>query len=228
MKNILPAILISFVFSSCELFIPQEDEKEAQEDSLVTLVVDTIPHTVRKGKPETYGFAPDTALHSLVIGSPESFKRFWLENGAEMRLFEKNRWIALYETFRGGEWMTVYITKDKKHREVAYGAIVQKSDTNSPPPPPGTPQELSKSRILTGHQIYIGMSPDFVLSVYRDQALTQWQRGDTLYLEYKPQGKDAGYYKRFNWQSYTATYKFVNNKLRRIEYFTDPAELETR
>jgi hypothetical protein len=206
------------------------ETQQAKADSVVTPVVpDTAPHTVMSGKEATYAYVPDTCFNDLVLGSTTSFKQFWQANGADMHKLADDRAVATYFTSSKSEWMSVYITKDSKNHEVAYGLVLQKAgQKGAPPMPPGRAYTLSKPNVLTGHSIYIGMSPTYVMSIYRDQPLTQWERGDTLYLKYKPSAKDAGNFKRYSYAAYSATYKFVEDRLRRIEYMVDPAELEKR
>lgn len=199
----------------------------AKKDSLLP---DSVPREVMKGKGGDWPFKPDSCFNDLVLGNAQSFALFWRKNGANMKTLEGNRKIMSYFTTKKTEWMAVYITKDQNGKERAYGMVLQKAGTPGSPAMPcaDKPEVLYKPNVITGHGIYIGMSPYYVQSVYTDQKMTQWEKGDTLYLVYHPQEKDAKYFPYYNWKNYTATYKFVEDRLRRVEYFCDPADLEKR
>lgn len=204
------------------------DDSVKTADSIVALKNDTVPHEVRKGKKSTYAYLPDTSFGTLVIGNADSFQVFWRHNGANIVKTGENRYVASFYNSERSEWVAVYLLKNKKHRETPYGIVVQKANQIGAPRVPGDPLVASKANFVSGHQVYIGMPLAYVMSIYTDQALMQWQSGDTLYLQYKPEAKDAPMFHRYSWQQYSATYKFVNGRLRRIEYFADPAAIETR
>jgi hypothetical protein len=235
MKNfILPLFFLTALLTvSCgmESMVSSELMKGSDSvaaDSIAAKTSDTLPHEVRKGKKSSYAFSPDTAFGAIILGNPDSFAAFWRKNGANVMTINDNRFVAsFYNDFRS-EWAAVYLVKNKARREVPYGIVVQKATPINTNNVPGAPLIISKPNFVSGHQVYIGMPYSYLLNIYTDQALTQWEKGDTLYLTYRPESKDAKFYRRFGWVNYSATYKFVDDHLRRIEYFADPAELESR
>ena len=235
MKKYFPAFLLFMVCAcSCDsLFGPSEKKiadttADSASGKSASTPPDTLPHEVFKGKKGNYAYLPDTSFNDVVLGDPVSFRAFARSNGETMTKIEGKRFFASYLTATKSEWLTIYLTKKKNGQEVPYGYILQKAGQPGAPKVPGKPDLMFKNNVVTGHNIYIGMTQDYVMQVYLDQVFTQWQSGDTVYLRYQPKAKDANYYKRYGWEGVTVTYKFVNDRLRRIEYFVKPEDLEAR
>lgn len=144
-----------------------------------------------------------------------------------MKLSGERKFMAWYNIEKSEELET-YVTGNDSKGYFPYKFILQKAGQKRGNPFPEKHEYVNKANFITGHGIYIGMSPDYVMNIYKSQSLMQWQNGDTLYLQYQPKEKDAKYYTRYKRESYTAMYKFVNGFLRRIEYSVAPEEFEKR
>lgn len=230
MKIVFYFSVVLIALSSCDTIAPEQVAGQTDTAAIKNVLPDSVPREVMKGKGGDWSYRPDSCFNELVLGSAPSFSEFWKKNGANMQTLEGKRKVTTYFNSQKTEWMAVYTTQNSKGKDLAYGVVVQKAGAPGSPamPFPGKAEFLSKANVITGHGIYIGMSPDYVLSIYTDQKLTQWEKGDTLYFTYEPKEKDAKYFPYYDWKNYKATYKFVNDRLRRMEYFADPAELEKR
>lgn len=193
----------------------------------VTKIQDSsVPHSVVNGKKASYAFPPDSCINNLVIGNPDSFKLFRRENGAFPNKISENRVSMSYYNISHREEMQVLVTGNERKGYFPYELIVQRVDTLSPHLFPGKHERVNKGHFISGHGIYIGMSIDFLLGIYKSQELMQWQKGDTLYLQFKSEKKDAKYFTKYSYESYSATYKFVNESLVRMEYEVLPESFE--
>jgi hypothetical protein len=219
--------LCSICFFSCG---PIEGDSSASVDSSSSNepIIDSVPRDFIHGKPANYAFKPDTAFKDWVLGSAESFAVNWRKLGSNMKKVGDNRWVTTYLCDRETEWLAIYLCKNKKGKETPYGFVMQKNEQPGAPenPNPDNMEYSGSPNILTGHGIHIGMTTEYLTSIYTGQKMQRWIKGDTLYYQFKGQGKDAGWFTRYGYQSYVATYKLVNDKIRRIECFVDPAELE--
>ncbi|CAN5361432.1 hypothetical protein BH09BAC5_BH09BAC5_12600 [soil metagenome] len=213
-------ILLSLSIIGCET----ESGNVNKADSLTKPVVIKTPHEVKKGNGAAYAFKPDTNIQSLILGNPDCFKKYKLNNGANLIEFKKNRFAATYinNSVSINHEMEVLLTKNKNGNYVVYGMIVQQTGD------PKSPQLASKAipssdfNFISGHGVYVGMSLDYVMSVYSNQSFLQWEKGDTLYLEYKPKPKDVNFYRRFSAESYSILFKFKDERLCRMEYMVEP------
>lgn len=222
MKIIYPFIgFMCFALVSCG----SGNSSTEKKDSLVSEVSDSIPHEVKKGNGSTYAYMPDTCIQSLILGNAESFRLYNLKNGSNMNPFGNNRNAISYYNHSHSEKMQILITKNSSGKNVVYVMIAQKNDSLAPKLAKGT-YEANEYNFVSGHGVYLGMSEDYVMSVYSNQFLMKWQKGDTLYLQYKPKPKDFGHYKRFKPETYSATYKFVGGALRRYELQVNASEFE--
>jgi hypothetical protein len=215
--------LSACMLQSCGMKTNWESDEPAADTTQAAKLPDSVPREVRVGKDASWAFKPDSCFNELLLGDVESFKIFWRTNGAKFSDVGNKRQVAHYLNQENTELLEVYITKNKKGKEVPYSICLQKVVNGFYP---DDALEVNKRNFITGHNIHIGMLASYVQRIYTDQAMTQWQKGDTLYLVYKPKPKDAKHFTRFSHESYTATYKFVDEYLRRIEYTVDPAELE--
>ncbi|HET6990418.1 MAG TPA: hypothetical protein VFJ43_03800 [Bacteroidia bacterium] len=188
--------------------------------------VDTTPHEVRKGRAATYAYLPDTSIKSLILGNPESFALFYRNNGAMMNDLGNDHSAISYFNTSKKEEIQLLIMKNAKNKDVIYSMTLQKYGDAGSPLLAKKPLTTSENNFVTGNGIYIGMTQEYVMSVYADQALMQSQHNDTIVLKYKPLEKDKQYFKRYSWKSYSVTYKFVDNALCRLEYNVDPEEFE--
>ncbi len=186
----------------------------------------SIPHEVQKGKVATYPYMPDTSIRKLILGNSESFRLFYRDNGANINKIEHDRMAISYFNAIKTEEIQLLLTEDEKQKDVIYSMIVQKYGDAGSPVLAKKPLMTAENNYVTGNGIYVSMSLDYVMSVYVDQALMEWQKDDTLYLQYKPMIKDRSFFNRYSWESYKATYKFVNEKLVRMEMEVDPKEFE--
>jgi hypothetical protein len=227
MKKYIPLICLSAAFfMRCG-----NGENSGKNDSLKKDAVAEIdpgkPHEVRKGDAD-YAFKPDTAIQSLVLGNAESWTNYFKENGAMPVTIADNRIANVYFNSHKSknQEMEVRVVKNASGELVPYEIIVQhKGDEHAP--------ELSYKAIpssdfnfVSGHGVYIGMPFDHVMSIYSNQAFMQWEKGDTVYLEYKPKSKDTNYFKRYKPEAYSVLYKFKDETLRRMEYSVDPKQFE--
>lgn len=231
MRRIYLAILPAALFLSCELL----EDKPVVVDSTATIAPkkeldESVPHPVMYGDSAKWGFMPDSSIDDVVLANAESFGKFWKEHGANMKKLDGKRQVACYFNSQSTEWLAVYLTQNAKGKELPYALVLQKAGApGSPPMPnPKNPEYVSHANLITAHGIYIGMSPEYVMRIYSHQEMMEWTSGDTTYLEYRPKEKDAKHYHRSDWKNNRALYKFVEGKLRRAEYSTDPAELESR
>ncbi len=200
-----------------------ESDGDAADTLQAAKLHDSVPREVRVGKEGAWAFKPDSCFNDLLLGDPESFRVFWRTNGAKFSNMDNKRQVAHYLNQGKTELLEVCVTKNEKGKEVAYAISLRKVIGQSYP---GDALEVGKRNFITGHGIHIGMLASYVQRIYTEQTMTQWQKGDTLYLRFTPKAKDAEHFTRFSPGSYTATYKFVDEYLRRIEYTVDPAEFE--
>ncbi|MCX6312345.1 MAG: hypothetical protein NT084_12005 [Bacteroidetes bacterium] len=188
--------------------------------------VDSIPHEVRKGRVATYAYMPDTCIKKIILGNSESFRLFYRDNGANINQIENGRMAISYYNAVKTEEIQLLLTEDEKQKDLVFSMIVQKYGDAGSPLLAKKPLITADNNFISGNGIYISMSKEYVMSVYADQGLMQWQKGDTMFLQYKPMEKDKSFFKHYSWQSYKATYKFVENKLVRMEMDIDPKEFE--
>jgi hypothetical protein len=235
MKTNLFIFLLAFaVFYSCEFIAPKKDPPKPDVPDLAELqkiadsiANDTVPHEVMYGKYGDYAYMPDTLVAKLVLANPVSFDTLWRASGANMIQKENKFFIAHYLNMKATELMTVYLYVNENKKHIPYAIVVQKYyDYIGMFPKKYKPEVISEYNFVTGHSIYIGMSSDYVKHVYSGQKMMQWSNGDTLYLQYKPAAKDQSHYHRYSFSDYTATYKFVGDKLRVMEYSVDPKTVE--
>jgi hypothetical protein len=226
-KYIFPVCLLTMALMSCGNG-KNSDKKDSAKDSAAAVVDPAKPHEVKKGDGGNYAFKPDTAINSIILGNPDCFKPFNRENGSNLVSLGGKRNAAVYynSAVEHTQAMELRMTKNSKGEDVVYAIIVQQNGVEHAPELSGRPIPSSEFNFISGHGIYIGMTEDYVMSVYSNQAFMEWEQGDTVYLEYKPQPKDGNYFKRYKPTVYSATYKFKNGTLRRMEYSVDPAEFE--
>ncbi len=207
------------------------DDSTAQTQSSDTAkpkvkLVDSVHRQIRIGKKATYPFMPDSCFNQLVLGNPDSFRVFRLENGADMIKIGNDRQAMAWYNSRKTEELQVAVTGNEKKGFYPYRFVLQRVYRNGATLFPEKHEFVDKANFISGHGIYLGMSVDYVENVYQSQTVTQWQKGDTLYLQYNPEKKDEQYFTHYNYQSYSAIYKFVNDDLCRVEYTVQPENFE--
>ncbi|HTL82136.1 MAG TPA: hypothetical protein VL651_10550 [Bacteroidia bacterium] len=207
--------LMLFAFCSCDDTAKPGETTAQKTDSVKK---DSI---VMKGHGDIYPYKPDTMYNELLIGSISSFREFWKAQGAELNKENDSTWYCLYTTNGGAERVQIWMVKDDQNNVIPYAIDIRKYHDELFKKNVKSLVE-SNHHIITGHGIYIGMSTDYVMTVYTDQKLKRTVIGDTVCLEYQPQKKDATEYKRYVYSAVTARYKFVDDYLRRIEYVVDP------
>jgi hypothetical protein len=224
---ILPALIFISILSSCGSGA-SDSNSDSANGKTKSRGADTLPHQIRKGHVAKYAYLPDTAVGPAIIGNPESFTIFYRNNGAMMNDIGNNRNAVSYFNANKKEEIQFQLAKNANNEDVIYSIVLQKYGEAGSPVLARKPLTTAVNNFVTGSGIYIGMTQEYVMSVYTDQALMQSQHNDTIVLKYNPLEKDAPYYKRFSWKSYSATYKFVDNQLRRLEYNVDPKEFENK
>jgi hypothetical protein len=234
MKYMLLAVVPVVFFMNCSSGPGNEKKDSSGKDSAAVNIDPAKPHPVRNGKAD-YAFRPDTNINSLILGSADSFRVFKKKNGFTGIGLGGNRYGAVYVNNRykdnhpePNEYFEVRITQDKNDREIPYSFILQSIDMNAHAPKLCTERSLQGEdfNYVSGFSIYPGMSYQDVIAVYHNQELMEWEKGDTVYLQYKPKPKDYNFYRRFRPEKYSVTFKFFDDVLRRIEYYVDPAEFE--
>jgi hypothetical protein len=201
-----------------------------KKDSLEANADPEKPHEVKKGSGGDYAFKPDTAIQSIILGNPECWRKYMRENGGTSALLEKGRLAFAYYNSSAGkkQEMEVCVTKNEKGDYIPYAIIVQYKNEEHAPKLSVSATPSSDFNFVSGHGVYVGMSQDYVMSIYSNQSFMEWEKGDTVYLQYKPKPKDGNYYKRYKPDSYSVTYKFKDEILRRMEYSVDPAQFESK
>lgn len=189
---------------------------------------DTLRHEVRKGRVASYAYMPDTTVKKLILGNSESFRLFYRDNGANINKIENDRMAISYFNATKTEEIQLLLTENEMQKDVVFSLTIQKYGDAGSPLLSKKPLMTGINNYITGNGIYIGMSQDYVMNIYADQALMQWQQNDTLYLQFKPSEKDKSFFKRYSWKSYKATYKFMDDRLVRMEMEVDPNEFEKK
>ncbi|HEU4719625.1 MAG TPA: hypothetical protein VFU15_17395 [Bacteroidia bacterium] len=250
MKKYFPFFFAAFVFTSCLDGIPISPDDTGSAQAADTAKKDMpgpVPKEVRKGKVSSWGFDPDSCVNDLVLGSRSSFEKWWQKCGERSQRSDNNIYSSAGHIVRhhaqgppgekigentygvswlnpsGNEQLDVYVYDDENGNETPYMLALQRPGSGSVIMPQGDTVYARDRHFMTGYGIYLGMSSYFVQSVYTDQPMMEWMTGDTLYLQYHPQQKDAKYYHYYSWKDYTATYKFTDDRLCRIEYYVSPS-----
>ncbi|MDQ3108338.1 MAG: hypothetical protein M3R17_00445 [Bacteroidota bacterium] len=203
-------------------------DSAALKDSIARLHPET-PHEVMKGKDASYAFMPDTAIQSIILGNPDCLKEYYRQNGSNKSAIGKRYAVAYYtSSVDKKQEMEIRVTDNTQREEVPYAIIVQRKGEEHSPELSVRSIPSSDFNFVSGHGVYIGMPLHYVMSVYSNQSFMEWEKGDTVYLQYKPKPKDTNYFKRYKPESYTVTYKFVDESLRRMEYYVDPEQFENK
>jgi hypothetical protein len=234
MKHILLVCLSAALFAGCGPGtgkIPTAKDSAAMRDSIARLDPEK-PHEVMKGKGGDYAFMPDTAIQSIILGNPDCIKAYYRENGSYQGvLSDGRRAVAYYNSSKEKKQeMEIRLVDNAKGEEVPYAIIVQWKDDKEEYAPELSVRSIPSSdfNFISSHGIHTGMSYQYVLATYKNQSFMEWEKGDTIYLQYKPKPKDRNYYKRYTPESYAVTYKFVDEVLCRMEYTVDPEEFEKK
>lgn len=227
-KYVVLLCLSSAIFMSCG-----NDVNSAKNDSLKNDSVAEIdpeePHEVRLGDDGSYAFKPDSCIQSLVLGNSENWKRYYKENGGVfLPLGDLEHFAVVYFNYnsQNKQEMEVCLYENEKGDMFPYSLIVQRRGDNHAPEFCMKAIPSTEFNFVSGHGVYIGMPLDHVMSIYKNQTFMQWEKGDTVYLQYKPKPKDANYFKRYKPDAYMVTYKFKDETLRRMEYTVDPKQFE--
>jgi hypothetical protein len=224
MKFLFSFLILSFIIlQSCG---PAENNSDAPVPPEIKIQDSSVPHVVINGKKASYAFPPDSCISNLVIGNADSFKIFRRENGAFANRINPEMVSMSYYNISHKEEMQVLVTGNERKGYFPYSLIVQSADSHSSHLFPGKHEQANKGHFISGHGIYLNMSSEFLLGIYKSQELLQWKKGDTLYLQYTPGKKDEKYFTRYDYSSYSATYKFVGDFLVRMEYEVHPGEFE--
>lgn len=228
-KYMLPVCVFAAFFMSCGNGENSSKNDSLKKDSIVEIDPET-PHEVRKGN-ANYAFKPDTAIQSLVLGNAESWVNYFRENGATSAASIGENLVAnVYynSSVSKNQEMEVRVVKTAKGEMVPYAFIVQRRGEEHAPALSANAIPSSDFNFVSGHGVYIGMPQDHVMSIYSNQSFMEWEKGDTVYMEYKPKPKDANYYKRYKPEGYRVMYKFIDGSLRRMEYSVDPKQFEQK
>lgn len=227
-STLLPAVIIVFVFAGCSG--PGKSKNDsAGKDSVKIKIDPEKPHPVKKGHGAGYAFKPDTSIQKIILGNPDCFAAYKRENGSSViTLDDKHKAVVYYNSAVGhAQLMELRTTKNRAGKEIVYAIIVQKADGGEHAPAlSGSAIPSSDFNFVSGHGISLGLSEYYVMSVYSNQSFMEWEKGDTVYLEYKPKPKDFNYYRRYKPGSYRVMYKFRDDVLVRMEYSVDPEEFE--
>jgi hypothetical protein len=214
MKYFLLFSSLAFALAACG------GSTEAGTDSTqdTAKIPDSVPQMVRVGKEANWAYKPDTMINELLLGDAVSLLNYKHVNGNEGE--DRNARLSemVYVNTLETEQLTIFQTMEKT-QTVAYGFRVKKNvrDKNSPP---ASNYSLARN-FITSAGIYIGMSPDYVQGLYKSQPMMRWVKSDTTYLSYGPSEKDKEHYKRYHFEDYHATYKFVDERLVLMDVFID-------
>ena len=218
MKRILFSVSVAaLLLASCD------GHPEAAHDVKDTAAIpDSVPQVVRLGKEADWAYKPDTMIDDLLLGDALSWKAFKVNNGDE-GVTADHLTSAVYVNTRETEQLWVYLVNTKKGA-VPYGFRVKRNirDKNSP----AASNYGMAPNFITSAGIYIGMSQEYVQTIYKSQPMMRWVKSDTTYLGYSPSEKDKEHYKRFSIDDYQASYKFVNDQCVVMEVMIDPDAFE--
>lgn len=211
MKRFLGITLVAAVFFSCS----DTPQTGANADS--AKIPDSVPQRVIEGKEANWAYKPDTMINELLLADAVSlinYKRINGNEGAEPTGTSDMVYVNTLET----EQLTVFQVVGAK-ATYPYGFRVKRNirDKNSPP---ASNYAISRN-FITSAGIYIGMPPEYVQTIYKSQPMMRWIKGDTTYLSYDPSEKDKEHYKRYSFEEYHATYKFVDDQCVLMEVFID-------
>jgi hypothetical protein len=227
MKNLLKIIpVLIFILSGTGCASSDNPNDGATDSVKPKTAADTLPHEVRHGKVASYAYIPDTSVQKIILGNTASFSKFYHDHGANMNNIGNDRIAVAYFNLNKTEELQLLLTKNAKGENVPYSITLQKYGDAGSPLLTQRPFTTEENNFVSGNGIYIGMNPDYVMAVYTDQAMMQSEHNDTLVLKYNPLKKDARYYSNYSMNSYSTTYKFVNDRLVRMEYAVDPKEFE--
>jgi hypothetical protein len=218
MKRYIIISLAVFLFVSCS------DTPKTGEEADSAKVPDSVPQRVIEGKEADWAYKPDTMINDLLLADANSltlFKRINGNEGAEPSGVSEMVYVNALET----EQLTVFQIAEESSA-VVFGVRVKKNirDKKSPP---ASNYSIDRN-FLTSAGIYIGMPPDYVQKIYKSQPMMRWVKGDTTYLSYGPSEKDKEHFKRYEYDDYHATYKFVDDKCVVMEMFIDLEEITAR
>jgi hypothetical protein len=226
-KYVLLLSLSSAIFMSCGNDANSGKNDSRKKDSIAEIDPEE-PHEVRNGDND-YAFMPDTCIKSLVLGNAESWKKYYKENGGVfLPLGDMEHYAVAYFNYdsHNKQEMEVCLYENKKGDMFPYSLIVQRRGDDHAPKFRMKPIPSTDYNFVSGHGVYIGMPLEHVMSIYRNQTFMQWEKGDTVYLQFKPKPKDANYFKRYKPDAYMVMFKFKDETLRRMEYSVDPKEFE--
>lgn len=195
-----------------------EPTGEQTDSADTTKIPDSVPQMVRVGKDADWAYKPDSMINDLLLGDAESLKKFKRDNGDEGH--EKGGYYVMtYVNTRESELLTVFVT-NTTNVPAAFGLRVHKNIRTTKSPP--AENYAMAPNFITSFGIYLGMTMEYVQSVYKSQEMMTWSKGDTTYLTYSPKEKDQEHYKRYTYKDYSSQYKFVDGLCCTIEMFVRP------
>lgn len=178
-----------------------------------------------KDKVGNWAYPLDSAMNSLIIGYPEGLKAVIADLADNEYLKDKTRSTIRLLNVKQTELLTISICKNAKGEWVPYGLLLTKYNASNLPPG-RKPVQLDEQNYITSNKAHIGYSEAYFLSLFSQQPLTTWSKGDTVYYTHQAQPKDASRLKLYKPEDYSGLYKFVDGKLRWIEFTVKPEALE--
>ncbi|MCU0433481.1 MAG: hypothetical protein MUC87_08515 [Bacteroidia bacterium] len=179
----------------------------------------------KKGKVGSWAYPLDTAMNNIVIGHPEGLKTVIADLADAEYLKDKTRSSIRLLNTKKTELLTILICKNGKDEWVPYSLQLTKyNDSNLPPG--RKPVQLDELNYMTSNKAHIGYSEDYFSALFSEQPLTTWTKGDTAYYTHQAQPKDAKRLKLWKPEDYSGLYKFVDGKMRWIEFTVKPEALE--
>lgn len=205
--------LVALVLTACET----QPSGNTAEKTDSTVLPDSVPRVVRIGKEADWAYKPDTMMNELLLGDSYSLKNYTKDNGGAGRS-ESEYALMTYVNSGETEQMTVFVTNEN-NKAIPFGFRVKKNirDKNSPP----AENYATAAHFISGSGVYLGMSEEYVQTIYKSQPMKQWIKNDTTYLVYTPSEKDKEHYHTYSYTDYSALYKFVNDQLVMMEMFVD-------
>jgi hypothetical protein len=178
-----------------------------------------------KDKPGKWAYPLDSAMNALIIGYPEGLKTVIAELADNEYLKDKTRSTIRLLNVKQTELFTISICKNAKGEWVPYALLLTKYNPSNLPPG-RKPVMLDEQNYMTSNKAYIGYSEAYFLSLFSEQPLTTWSKGDTVYYTHQAQPKDAKRLTLYKPEDYSGLYKFVDGKLRWIELTVKPEAFE--
>ncbi|MFN8713820.1 MAG: hypothetical protein ACK5Z2_13320 [Bacteroidota bacterium] len=222
-KLLLPLTLL-WLAASCGA----DSKTPAADTAAKNTTSDTVPRQViggKKTKVGSWAYPLDTAMNSIIIGNSDSLKNIIIELAETEYLKDKKRETIRLLNRRLTEILTISICRNAKNEWVPYSLTLAKYNSSNLAPG-RKPVMLDDYNYFTSNKAHIGFTEDFFMSLFSEQPLTTWSKGDTVYYTHQAQPKDASRLKLWKPEDYKGSYKFVDGMLREISFYVKPEAFE--